>query len=97
MSIRIIGAGLGRTGTTSLKVALEQLGFAPCYHMSEAITRPAHAKMWLGAAQGEKIAWPTLFGNYQATVDFPACSFYRELMDAYPDAKVILRDRKSVV
>lgn len=93
MTIRVIGAGLGRTGTTSLKVALEQLGFGPCYHMTEAIQHPSHAKVWRKAWRGEAVHWPTLLGKYGSAVDFPACSFYPELMAAYPDAKVILTVR----
>ena len=93
MTIRVIGAGLGRTGTTSLKVALEQLGFGPCYHMTEAIQHPSHAKVWRKAWRGEAVQWPTFLQKYGSAVDFPACSFYPELMDAYPDAKVILTVR----
>ena len=93
MTIRIIGAGLGRTGTTSLKAALEQLGFGPCYHMTEVLKHPTHIRAWEDAAAGIEIDWPALFGKYQATVDFPACTFYKVLMDAYPDAKVILSVR----
>jgi hypothetical protein len=97
MTIHIIGAGLGRTGTSSLKLALEQLGYAPCYHMIEFFQHPDHAKDWLAAAAGEAVDWPQLFGDFRATVDFPGCSFYKELMAAYPDAKVILsvRDAES--
>jgi hypothetical protein len=93
MTIQIIGAGLGRTDTTSLKVALEQLGFTPCYHMSELFQHPDHAKVWRTAAIEKAVEWTALFGGYQATVDFPGCSFYKELMDAYPDAKVLLTVR----
>lgn len=93
MTIQIIGAGLGRTGTTSLKAALEQLGFVPCYHMIELFQHPVHAKVWKAAAAGEAVDWTAFFGDYQATVDFPGCSFYQELMAAYPDAKVLLSVR----
>lgn len=93
MTIHIIGAGLGRTGTASLKVALEQLGFTPCYHMSELFQHSDHAKMWRTAEVKKDVDWPALFGDYQATVDFPGCVFYKELMDAYPNAKVLLTVR----
>lgn len=97
MPIQIIGAGLGRTGTKSLKEALEHLGFAPCYHMVELIQHPVHARVWSAAAAGQTVNWRTFFGDYQATVDFPGCSFYKELMATYPDAKVLLsiRDPES--
>lgn len=93
MTIKIIGAGFGRTGTTSLKAALEQLGFGRCYHMQEVMRNPAHAQIWQRATEGETVDWNNLFEGYQATVDWPGCTFYQELMDAYPDAKVLLSVR----
>lgn len=89
----MIGAGFGRTGTMSLKVALEELGFGPCYHMVELFDHPEHLKLWEAAARGEPVDWKEL-GDYQATVDWPACTFYEELMEAYPDAKVLLSVRE---
>ena len=91
--LKIIGAGFGRTGTLSLKVALEDLGFGPCYHMTEVFQHPEHAKEWLAAAKDQPQDWNKLFAGYQATVDWPGCSFYAELMEVYPDAKVILTVR----
>jgi len=93
MTLEVIGAGFGRTGTMSLKVALEELGFAPCYHMSEVFTRPEHIELWRATAQGKPVDWEQIFGSYRATVDWPACTFYDELMEKYPDAKVILTVR----
>jgi hypothetical protein len=93
MAIKVIGAGFGRTGTSSLKAALEQLGFDKCYHMLEVFQNPAHANVWLDAAQGLPVDWDALFKGYQATVDWPAATFYRELMRRYPDAKVLLSIR----
>ena len=93
--MRIIGAGLGRTGTLSLKLALEKLLGAPCYHMVEVFTRPDHVAAWHGAAKGQPTDWPALFRGYAAVVDWPACSFYRELMDVYPDAVVLLSTRDA--
>jgi hypothetical protein len=93
MTLDVIGAGFGRTGTMSLKVALEELGFGPCYHMSEVFARPEHVELWRAAAQGKEVDWEQIFGGYRATVDWPACSFYGELMEKYPDAKVILTVR----
>lgn len=94
MTIRVIGAGIGRTGTASLKLALEQLGFAKCYHMDEVATNPAHVPLWLDAAAGKQVDWDTLFAGYQAAVDLPTYAFYAALMAHYPDAKVILTVRE---
>jgi hypothetical protein len=93
MPLKVIGAGLGRTGTLSLKAALEELGFTKCYHMVEVLANPRHAAVWIAAADGEVIDWETLFQGYQATVDWPACNFYQELSTKYPEAKVILTVR----
>jgi Sulfotransferase domain len=95
MTLRIIGAGFGRTGTSSLKVALEQLGFRPCYHMLEVTARPEHAALWLAAEGGESIDWKNLLAGYAATVDWPACIFWRELLAQYPEARVILTVRDA--
>jgi hypothetical protein len=93
MSIKVIGAGLGRTGTLSLKAALEELGFARCYHMTEVLAHMDDARVWDAAGRGEPVDWDKLFAGYQATVDWPGCSFYRELLGQYPEAKVILTVR----
>jgi hypothetical protein len=92
--IKIIGAGFGRTGTLSMKAALEELGFGPCYHMTEVFfNHPEHAPLWEAAARGETVNWRELLKDYQATVDWPGCTFYKELMQIYPDAKVLLTVR----
>ena len=91
--MKVIGAGFGRTGTLSLKVALEQLGFAPCYHMFEVVGRPERLQEWLDLAEGGKRDWSGTFSGYQAAVDWPASAFWRELVDFYPEAKVILTVR----
>ena len=93
MPIQVIGAGLGRTGTLSLKLALEELGFSRCYHMTEVLARIQDARVWDAAARGEPVDWDALFRGYQATVDWPGCSFYEELLRRYPDAKVLLTVR----
>ena len=93
MPIQVIGAGLGRTGTLSLKAALEELGFAKCYHMGEVLARMDDARTWDAAAHGEPVDWDRLFAGYRATVDVPACLFYSELLEKYPGAKVILTVR----
>lgn len=93
MTIKLIGAGFGRTGTTSIKAALEELGFTKCYHMIEVITHPAHVPIWSAALAGKSTDWPAFFTGYQATVDWPGCTFYQELMRVYPEAKVLLTVR----
>jgi hypothetical protein len=95
--VKVIGAGFGRTGTTSLKAALEKLGFDPCYHMTEVFAHPEHADFWISAWRKEPVDWEGVIGGYEATVDWPACTFYEELMERYPDAKVLLsvRDPES--
>ena len=95
MTIEVIGAGFGRTGTLSLKFALETLGFDKCYHMMEVMLNEGHVAQWRQAAQGEKIEWHDLYQGYRATVDWPSASFWRELRFVYPDAKVILTLRDS--
>jgi hypothetical protein len=91
----VLGAGFGRTGTLSLKHALEILGFAPCYHMVEIARHPNHALAWTGAMRGEPTDWRTVLHGYAAAVDWPATAFWRELISAYPNARVILTVRDS--
>lgn len=93
MALKVIGAGFGRTGTLSLKTALERIGFGPCYHMMEVFQRPEHVAMWHGLAFGKPMDWDLLFKDFQSTVDWPACDFWRELSERYPDAKVLLSVR----
>ena len=93
MALSVVGAGLGRTGTLSLKLALEQLGLGPCYHMMEVFRLPGASQYWTRAAEGEAMDWDEVFTGFNSTVDWPACDFYRELMARYPDAKVILSVR----
>jgi hypothetical protein len=93
MSIQVIGAGLGRTGTLSLKAALEDLGFAKCYHPLAVFASLDRARTWDAAARGEPVDWDRIFAGYRATVDMPGCMFYRELAEKYPEAKVILTVR----
>src|SRR6516165_3260381 len=90
MPLDVIGAGFGRTGTLSLKLALEQLGFGPCYHMLEVLQNPSAAGQWEAAADRKAVDWEEVFKGYRATVDWPAATFWRQLADAYPAAKVIL-------
>jgi hypothetical protein len=92
--LKIIGAGFGRTGTLSLKIALEILGFGDCYHFTE-VLKSRHAEQWLRISEGAPPDWEQVFSGYQSTTDWPAASFYRELAAAYPDAKVVLTVRDS--
>ena len=92
--LKVIGAGYGRTGTMSLKLALDQLGFGPCYHMVEVFKNPQAPGLWYEAAQDPAHAdWENIFQGYQATVDWPNATYWQELAEAYPDAKVILTER----
>jgi hypothetical protein len=93
MALKVIGAGFGRTGTMTLKVALEQLGLGPCYHMVECLPQgPEHWRKWIDAANGEP-DWDAIFDGFESTVDFPSCSSYKAIAAHYPDAKVILTVR----
>ena len=93
MGLRIIGAGLGRTGTLSLKVALEELLGGPCYHMDEVPGRPDDADVWGDAYEGTSPDWRAFFDGYEAAVDWPAAPFWHELSDAFPDAPILLSVR----
>lgn len=93
MSLSAIGAGFGRTGTLSLKGALEHLGLAPCYHMLEVSRNPGHAAIWDRAADRAAVDWDALFARYRSAVDWPACHFYETLARRYPASKVILTVR----
>jgi hypothetical protein len=93
--MQLVGAGLGRTGTMSLKVALEQLLGGRCYHMIEVFGRPDDIGVWHRAVRGELPDWATFLGDYDAAVDWPVAAFWRELADAFPDAPVLLSTRRD--
>jgi hypothetical protein len=97
MSLQVIGAGFGRTGTLSLKLALEQLGFGPCYHMIETRAHPEHDALWLALASGKSSDWRPILDGYRSTVDWPAVFIWERLVAENPEAKVILtlRDPES--
>ena len=95
MTLRIIGAGIGRTGTNSLQVALQQLLGGPCYHMAEVFGHPEHVPVWHAAANGDLPDWADLFDGYVAAVDWPVAAFWRQLSEQYPDAPVLLSTRNS--
>jgi hypothetical protein len=90
--MRLIGAGLPRTGTLTQKVALETLGLTPCYHWVNILADLNQVPVWDGALEGSG-PWDEVFDGFQATVDWPGGYFWHELMDHYPDAKVLLSVR----
>lgn len=95
MTLKVIGAGLGRTATFSMKFALEHLGLGPCYHMSEVLASARrNIPLWLDVIAG-KPDWEKIFAGYQSTTDYPACTYWRELAEHYPDAKVVLTTRDA--
>jgi len=93
MALEVVGAGFGRTGTLSLKLALERLGYQKTYHMMEVFGRPDHVRQWSKATRGERVDWDALFEGYKAAVDWPSCNFWRELAAHYSQSKVILSTR----
>lgn len=93
MALRVIGAGVGRTGTYSLKLALNELGFGPCHHMEEVATNlPVQLPLWQAALQG-RADWGAIYQGYDSAVDWPTARFFRELHAAYPEAKFVLGHR----
>ncbi len=93
MALEIIGPGFGRTGTSSLKTALEHLGFGPAHHMFEVRDNPVQLPHWQSLARGEAPDWNSVFDGYRSQVDWPGARYWRELAAFYPDAKVILTVR----
>jgi hypothetical protein len=95
MPLSVIGAGFGRTGTESMKLALEALGLGPCHHMHEVHSDPEQIKLWREIARGEPADWEAAFAGYNSAVDWPSAYFWRELANAFPEAKVILTVRSA--
>ncbi len=95
MTIRVVGAGLYRTGTKSLKAALETLLGKPSYHMAEVFIHPEHVPIWHDAAHGNEPNWHEFLKNYGATLDAPAAYFWPELSRAFPNALVLLSVRSE--
>lgn len=97
MTIKVIGAGMGRTGTATLKVAVETLGFTKCYHSISLADHPTHGPQWIGLLEGKPLDWAQLYAGYQGTMGLPTVFFYKEIVAHYPEAKVILtvRDPES--
>lgn len=91
--MEVLGVGFGRTGTASLRVALERLGLSPCDHMLEVMNQPDRVRMWRRIGEGERPDWAEVFQGYRASVDWPGAAYWQELVDAFPEAKVILTVR----
>ncbi|MDX2410786.1 MAG: sulfotransferase [Woeseiaceae bacterium] len=93
MTIQVIGAGVGRTGTYSLKLAINQLGLGPCHHMEEVLhNMPAQVPLWFAAVNGRP-DWQTIYEGFKSAVDWPTACFFRELIQEFPSAKFILTER----
>ena len=96
MTLRVIGPGLGRTGTSSLKLALERLLGGPCHHMAEVLADPErHLALWAPVLRGEEVNWEDVFAGYVAQMDFPGAAFWPELREVFPDALVVLSTRPA--
>ena len=95
MTLKVVGAGLGRTGTFSLKLALERLLGEPCYHMAEVWSHPEHIPLWHKAFKGERPDWGEMFKGFKAAVDEPVSCFWKELSQAFPESLVLLSVRDS--
>ncbi len=95
MTLHVIGAGVGRTGTYSLKLAINRLGFGPCHHMEEVLhNRPVQVPLWVAAASGQP-DWHAIYDGYESAVDWPTAGFFRELSEAYPSARFVLTSRTA--
>lgn len=95
MALSVIGAGFGRTGTMSLKMALEQLGLGPCHHMEEVFQNPGQLPHWQAAAAGDSVDWDVVLDGYVSAVDWPSAHYWRQIADRYPAAKVVLSARPA--
>lgn len=95
MALSVIGAGFGRTGTESMKMALEILGLGPCHHMWEVIANPAQRTVWRSIARGDAADWNEAFAGYRSATDWPSAFFWRELSGFYPDARMLLTLRDA--
>jgi hypothetical protein len=96
MALRVVGPGVGRTGTYSLKLALERLLGGRCHHMAEIVADPTrHLPLWAPVLRGEDPDWNDVFAGYVAQVDFPGAAFWRQLCEAFPEALVVLSTRPA--
>lgn len=94
-SLQVIGTGFGRTGTDSMREALEILGFGPCHHMRELIKDPDHEQLWRSVVAGSAPDWDLLLGEYQSCVDWPTAYYWPQLVETFPEAKVLLTWRTA--
>ena len=95
MTMKVIGAGVGRTGTYSLMLAINQLGFGPCFHMEEVLhAMPKQVPLWTAALTGNA-DWQAIYSGYNSAVDWPTAGFFKELISVYPMAKFILTERSA--
>lgn len=95
MTIQLIGAGVGRTGTHALKLAIEELLGGTCHHMYEVMMHPDEVPVWHAAMLGEEPDWHEFLADYCAIVDFPGAALWLELADAFPEAPVVLSTRST--
>jgi len=95
MTLKVIGAGFGRTGTSSLQVALTTLLGEPCYHMGENLVHTDHPDLWLAVERGDEPDWDDMFQGYGAAVDWPSAKYWDSIAAHYPDAKVLLSVRDA--
>lgn len=97
MALQVIGTGFGRTGTDSMREALGLLGYGPCHHMFEIFASDRQRELWRAVAAGNTPDWDALFDGFNSCVDWPSAAYWPQLIDVYPDAKVILtwRDGES--
>ncbi len=105
MALEVIGAGFGRTGTDSMKDALEALGLGPCHHMKEVLASPDQLALWRAVARGDRPDWDrpdwdgpdldTMFSGFRSAVDWPSAFYWREIAAHYPDAKILLTVRDA--
>lgn len=95
MTLRVLGVGFGRTGTESLKMAVEILGYGPCHHMKVVLSDPDQEALWRRVVDGAEITWEEAYAGYNSAVDFPTCYFWREVAAHYPKAPLILTVRSS--
>ncbi len=95
MALKVFGLGFGRTGTESMKNALELLGHGPCYHMFEVLPHPDRVETWIDLVTGKAPDWDRVFEGYHASVDWPGAFFWKEISEHYPEAKLILTIRDA--
>ena len=95
MSLKVIGTGFGRTGTHSLKLALDMLGVGPCYHMVEVFEHPGHAALWQALGEGRRDDFNTVLAGFSSVVDWPTTYFWRALIARNPDAKILHTERPA--